>query len=324
MARGVPGTARDLQGNIAPSVTSSGIHPTLYLDAPSLAYRAFFGVPRTITNDAGQPVNAVRGYLDMLATLYATRGRADIVSVFDRDWRPQFRVDAYAGFKKERPDEPPELTWQFGLLKEVLDSLGLVRVESPSLEADDAIATLVAPVMGEERAVVVTGDRDLLCLVRDPHVRLLFTVKGVRELKEFDEAEVENTYGIPPRLYVEFAMMRGDPSDGLPGVPGIGPKTAVKLLKQHGSLDAILQNLDSLPPRQANAFESSRDYLEAMRVVVPPVTDASIERTDPKQPDEEKLSALARTHNLDGPIKRFLEASKNAKGEAEGATSRSS
>jgi 5'-3' exonuclease len=289
-------------------VTPIDARPTLYLDAPSLAYRAFFGVPLTITNDSGQPVNAVRGYLDMLATILTTRGGADLVSVFDRDWRPQFRVDAYPGFKKERPEEPEELTWQFGLLNDVLDALGLVRVESPGLEADDAIATLVAPVADDERAFVVTGDRDLLCLVRDPNVRLLFTVKGVRELKEFDEAEVESTYGIPPKLYIEFAMMRGDPSDGLPGVPGIGPKTAVKLLDRYGSLDEVLEHLVDLPPKQSASFDASRDYLQAMRIVVPPVTDAPIERTTPGPPDEKALSKLARVHNLDGPIKRFLEA----------------
>lgn len=318
MARGVSRTSCDFQGSVPAAVTSSEGEalPVLYLDAPSLAYRAFFGVPRTVTDPEGRPVNAIRGYVDMLATILSTRGPARLVSVFDKDWRPAFRVEAYAGFKKERPEEPPELTWQFGLLTEVLDALGLMRVESPGLEADDAIATLVDGVDGSDRAFVVTGDRDLLCLVRDPHVRLLFTVKGVRELKEFDEAEVERTYGVHPRSYIEFAMMRGDPSDGLPGVPGIGPKTAVKLLSDYGSLEGVTNNLDKLSPRLAAAFESSKDYLEAMRVVVPPVRDAPIESTSEKEPDAGVLERLAREHNLDGPLKRFHQArSEGAGGE---------
>jgi 5'-3' exonuclease len=284
------------------------VRPSLFLDAPSLAYRAFFGVPKSITDDDGHPVNAVRGYIDMLATLTENWRPKSLVSVFDDDWRPRFRVEAFSGFKSERPEEPPELTWQFGMMNKVLDALGMARAISPGLEADDAIATLVQQVNGDDRAYVVTGDRDLLCLVRDPHVRLLFTVKGVRDLKDFDEASVEETYGIPPSRYVEFATLRGDPSDGLPGVPGIGPTRATKLLGEHGSIEGIFDNLDRLPPRQAEAFEGARSYLEAMRTVVPPVTDAPIEATAESAPDEERLAALARAHNLDGPLKRLREA----------------
>jgi DNA polymerase-1 len=197
----------------------------------------------------------------------------------------------------------------------------MVRVISPGLEADDAIATLVQDVSGDDRAFVVTGDRDLLCLVRDPHVHLLFTVKGVRELKEFDESGVEETYGIHPSRYIEFAMLRGDPSDGLPGVAGIGPTRASRLLAKYGSLDEVLAHASELPPAQAAAFESSAEYLKQMRTVVPPVTDAPIEATKSGPTDTERVEELARRHNLDGPIKRFSEA--RAALREEGASQRS-
>ena len=280
---------------------------TMLLDASSLVYRAFFSVPKTITDHQGNPVNAVRGFMDMTARLKTERGPDSVVAVFDADWRPQFRVDAYPGFKAERPDEPPELTAQFELLPEVVDAAGLPRAEAAGYEADDVIATLCARVSGKDRAVVVTGDRDLICLVRDPHVSLLFTVKGVTNLKRFDEAAVEEAYGIPPSLYSEFAMLRGDPSDGLPGVAGVGPKTAVKLLGEYGSIDQILEHTEDLTPRLQKSFEEARGYLAAMRIVVPPVTDLEVESTVPAR-DEDKLLGLAAKRNIEGPARRLMQA----------------
>lgn len=279
----------------------------MLLDASSLVYRAFFSVPKTITDHDGNPVNAVRGFMDMTARLKVEQAPDEVVAVFDADWRPQFRVDAYPGFKAERPEEPEELTRQFELLPEVLDAAGVRRAEAAGYEADDVIATLAARVSGKDRAVVVTGDRDLICLVRDPHVSVLFTIKGVTNLKRFDEASVEEAYGIPPSLYSEFAMLRGDPSDGLPGVPGVGPKTAVKLIQQHGSIAEILEHIDELTPKLRESFESSRGYLEAMKVVVPPVTDLEVETVDPTR-DEERLLTLAAKRNIEGPARRLLQA----------------
>jgi 5'-3' exonuclease len=280
---------------------------TMLLDTSSLVYRAFFSVPKTITDHQGNPVNAVRGFMDMTARLKTEQSPDEIVAVFDNDWRPQFRVDAYPGFKSERPEEPPELTSQFELLPDVLDAAGLKRAEADGYEADDVIAALATKVKGKDRAVVVTGDRDLICLVRDPHVSVLFTLKGVTNLKRFDEAEVEESYGIQASLYSEFAMMRGDPSDGLPGVPGVGPKTAVKLLQQHGSIDTILEHTDEMTPKQRESFEASRDYLAAMRIVVPPVTDLTVEATNPKR-DEAKLLKIAAKRNIEGPARRLMQA----------------
>lgn len=281
---------------------------TMYLDAPSLIYRAFFSVPKTITNKAGQPVNAVRGVMDMISRLQTDHHPDAIVACLDADWRPAFRVEAYEGYKSERAEEPEELTPQFALLGEVLDAAGVQRVASPGFEADDAIATFCHDTDGGNRAVVVTGDRDLICLVRDPHVTMLFTLRGVSELKRFDEATVEAEYGVRPQSYVEFAMLRGDPSDGLPGVKGVGPKTATTLMQKYGSIEGIYAHLDELKPKQRGAFDAARDYLEAMRKVVPPVTDVPVERTDPHPPDEHLMITLGEEHNIEGPMMRLFEA----------------
>ena len=281
---------------------------TFFVDAPSLVYRAFFSLPKTLTDDHGNSINAVRGFTDMVTTLIVQRRPDEVVSVFDAAWRPQFRVDAYPGYKAERPEDPPELPPQFDIIAEVLDAAGMVRAETPGLEADDVIATLVLNVTGDERAVVVTGDRDLICLVRDPHVKLLFPVKGTREMTELDEAAVEGKYGIPPRLYTEFAMLRGDNSDGLPGVPGVGPKTAVTLLNKYGSIDGIYASLGELSDRQRKAFESSFDYLVAMETVVELVDDAEVVATARAEPDEGRLQALGEKHNLGSSVGRLLQA----------------
>lgn len=281
---------------------------TMYLDAPSLIYRAFFSVPKTLTDKQGRPVNAVRGVMDMIATLQTDHHPDEIVACLDADWRPAFRVEAYEGYKSERPDEPEELTPQFDILGEVLDAAGVSRVGSPGFEADDAIATFCHRTDGGNRAVVVTGDRDLICLVRDPHVQLLFTVRGVSELKRFDEAAVEAEYGVRPQQYVEFAMLRGDPSDGLPGVKGVGPKTATTLIQKYGSIEGIYQNLGDLRPKQIEAFEAARDYLEAMRKVVPPVTDVPLEKTESHPPDEHQMITLGERLNIEGPMLRLFEA----------------
>ena len=265
-------------------------------------------MPKTLTDDRGNSINAVRGFMDMVTTLIVQRRPDSVVSVFDADWRPQFRVDAYPGYKAERAEDPPELPPQFDIIAAVLDAAGMVRAETPGLEADDVIATLVAKKDGDERAVVVTGDRDLICLVRDPHVKVLFPVKGTKEMTEFDEAAVEEKYGIPPRLYTEFAMMRGDNSDGLPGVPGVGPKTAVTLLKKYGSLDGIYANLGDLSERQRKAFEGAFDYLVAMETVVELVYDAEVDATEPHEPDEAALKELGEKHNLGSSVGRLLQA----------------
>lgn len=280
---------------------------TLLLDTSSLVYRAFFALPPTISDPAGTPVNAVHGYLDMTASLIRDRAPDLLVHCLDDDWRPAPRVAAYAGYKAERLPDPEALPGQFDVLDEVLDALGMTRSRVVGWEADDVIGTRCAT--GSGSIDVVTGDRDLLQLVRDGDdpVRVLFTVKGVKELAVFDAAAVERKYGVPADRYVDFAILRGDPSDGLPGVKGVGEKTARDLLRRHGSLDGVLAAAGTLTPSLAGRLRDAAGYLEAMRRVVPVRLDAELtdERADR---DDDLVDALAARHGLVGPLRRLREA----------------
>ncbi|HYP23632.1 MAG TPA: 5'-3' exonuclease [Actinomycetota bacterium] len=281
---------------------------TFLLDAPSLVYRAYFALPTTLTDAQGRPVNAVRGFLEMVTRILIDHRPERLVSVFDGNWRPDFRVAAYPGYKAARPEDPPDLPRQFDVLEAVLDAAGISRAVSYELEADDAIATLVERLEPGERAIVVTGDRDLLALVEDPAVRVLFPVRGTKEMTEFDEAAVVAKYKVAPKLYPVFATLRGDASDGLPGVAGIGPKRAADLLERFGSIDGIVAAVDELPPRQASALKEANDYLEAMKTVVTLVRDADVETTPTGDPDEETLRKLGAEHNLGSSTVRLLQA----------------
>lgn len=276
----------------------------LLLDTSSVLYRAFFALPTSITAPDGTPVNAVRGYLDMTTRLVADRGPDDVVHVFDDDWRPAPRVAAFPGYKSARTAEPDELPAQFTLLQTVLTAVGHTQVRAPGWEADDAIGALCVAATGDERLEVVTGDRDLLQLVRDPHVRVLFTVKGVSELAVFDEAAVAQRYGVPAARYVDFAMLRGDPSDGLPGVPGVGPKTAAELVTAYPDLDALLADARAQTPKLAERLAAAGEYLAAMRSVVPVASDVALETRESDR-DDSALDTLGERYNLEGPIGRL-------------------
>jgi 5'-3' exonuclease len=287
----------------------------LLLDTSSLLYRAFFGLPTSIKDPAGRAVNAVHGYLDMTARLYALRSPDVIVHVFDDVFVPAARAAAYPLYKAHRPEDPPELPPQFDLLKDVLDAFGLERARAPEWEADDALAALCASAAPDDEIGIVTGDRDLLQLVRDssPTVRVLFTVKGVTDLAEFDESAVLEKYGVPAARYVDFAILRGDPSDGLPGVPGVGEKTACRLVQTYRSLDALLDEAGSQSKRLAEQLDRSREYVAAMRDVVPVRPDVSVIR-ERGQRDTARLEALAEQRRLGGPIRRLTEALDNQPG----------
>ena len=280
---------------------------TLLLDTSSLTYRAFFAVPASITDDTGQPVNAVRGYLDMTARLITDHHPDVVLHVFDADWRPAGRVAAYPEYKIDRAADPDGLPEQFPLLRKVLAAMGQTCVEAPDWEADDAIAVLCAGIDQPDRVDIVTGDRDLIQLVRDPVVRVLYTLRGVSELRVFDAAEVRARYKVPPERYVDFAILRGDPSDGLPGVPGIGEKTAQRLLDQYGTLDALLDNADAQTPKMAERLRAAREYVTAMRAVVPLRTDVTLERATGSR-DDALADKLAVTHKIEGPVGRLRAA----------------
>lgn len=278
--------------------------PRLLLDSPSLLYRAFFALPASIRDPQGQSVNAVRGYLDMVSNIMRDHRPSQVVHVFDADWRPAFRVAAYAGYKAERRPDPPELPPQLDMLLEVLEATQMPVASAPGYEADDAIGTLATRATAEDPVEIVSGDRDLMQLVRDPAVVMLFIVKGVKDLHRYDEAAVRARFGVPPQLYAEFAILRGDPSDGLPGVSGVGAKTAATLLTKYGSLDALLAARDT-SPKLRESLQLQADYLHAMRTVVPVCADAPVTITEQGSPDHERLAELSQRHALRGSIDRL-------------------
>lgn len=284
--------------------------PCLLLDTSSLVYRAFFALPSSIHDPHGRPVNAVRGYLDMSSRLITDRKPVGMVHVLDADWRPAFRVAAYAGYKSQRREDPPELPRQFHVINAVLDAAGMRVASGPGYEADDVIGTLCASASAEQPVEVVTGDRDLLQLVRDPAVAVLFTLRGVSDLKRFDAAAVEARYGVPPGLYADLAILRGDPSDGLPGIKGVGEKTASQVIAASGGLDALLANPRMAPPRIAAALADPHnlEYIAAMRRVVPIPTDVTYTMTAQRAPVRSRLDELAREHGIEGPVTRLLAA----------------
>lgn len=281
----------------------------LLMDTSSLLYRAFFGLPTSIKAPDGMAVNAVHGYLDMTARLIASRRPDQLIHVYDDVFVPAARAEAYPPYKAHRPEDPPELPPQFDLLRETLEALGETRASSAGWEADDAIAALCASAAPEDEVEIVTGDRDLLQLVRDsgPAVRVLFTIKGVTDLGVFDEAAVLAKYAVPASRYVDFAILRGDPSDGLPGVPGVGEKTAQKLVQSHPDLDAILASAPSQPKRLAQNLTDAREYVLNMLNVAPVRTDVPVELMSGPR-DDARVASLAERRRLGGPIRRLTEA----------------
>jgi 5'-3' exonuclease len=288
----------------------------LLLDVSSLIYRAFFAMPDSVTAPDGQPVNAVHGYLDMVVRLVASRRPDEVVHVFDHDWRPVARTDIYPGYKTKRPPEPEAITRQFLLLRSVLDRTGMLQAETKGWEAEDAIGAFCVEAADADRIEIVSGDRDLIQLVRDPVVKLLFTVRGVSELAEYDEAGVLAKYGLPASRYAEFAILRGDPSDDLPGVRGVGEKTARALVNTYASLDDLLADAAQVHPRSGPLkgkpalrarLLDAREYIEAMRRLVPVNAEAPLSVWAGDR-DDAALGALGEEHGLKGPLQRLVAA----------------
>jgi 5'-3' exonuclease len=280
----------------------------LLIDYSSLLYRAYHSLPDSLA------MRGVYGLLNMLARLIEDQRPLGLAIAVDDDWRPAFRVDALPSYKTHRVAEegaePDPIEEQETLGREVLRALGFCVIGADGFEAEDVIATLAAR---ETRPVaVVSGDRDLFALVRDPDVHVLYPQTGVSKLTIVDETEITRRYGIPGRSYGDFALLRGDPSDGLPGVKGIGEKTAATLVAAHGSLDAILAARD-LAPAVARRLEAGREYLAAARRVVLPVPTvplaAGVVLDLPRMPaDAPTLDRLAAEHGLETPVGRVLEA----------------
>jgi DNA polymerase I len=221
----------------------------MLIDGNSLTYRAFFALPTDMATASGQVTNAVFGFTSMLINLYRDHRPDGIAVAFDRP-EPTFRHEQIPEYKANRTAAPDILRQQLGLVREVVETLAFPIVEAPGFEADDVIATLATQARDRgDDVIVVTGDRDSYQLVEDPHVRVLYNRRGVSDYVLYDEAGIEERTGVPPSLYVPYAALRGDPSDNLPGVPGVGEKTAAKLITAHGGLDGIYAHLDEQTPK---------------------------------------------------------------------------
>lgn len=291
----------------------------MLLDTASLYFRAFYAVPEAITAPDGTPVGALRGLADMIARLVRDHRPARLVACMDADWRPAFRVAALPSYKAHRvapeggEQVPEALQPQIPLIDRMLDAVGIARVGVPGYEADDVIGALASRADGP--VDVVTGDRDLFQLVEDERpIRVLYTGKGIARIEIIDEAAVTRRYGIPPRSYADFALLRGDPSDGLPGVAGIGAKTAATLMTEFGDLETLLAAVDGevIAPRIRTKLAAARDYLAAAPDVVRVAKDLPLPRYDdivPARPsDPEDVAALREHWNCEGPLGRLQEA----------------
>ncbi|MGW1327333.1 5'-3' exonuclease [Streptomyces antibioticus] len=296
----------------------------MLLDTASLYFRAYFGVPDSVRAPDGTPVNAVRGLLDFIDRLVKDHRPDELVACMDADWRPKWRVDLIPSYKAHRvaeeraagPDEeevPDTLSPQVPVIEAVLDALGIARVGVAGYEADDVIGTFTTRARGP--VDIVTGDRDLYQLVDDAReVRVLYPLKGVGTLQLTDESWLREKYGVDGRGYADLALLRGDPSDGLPGVPGIGEKTAAKLLAEFGDLAGILAAVDDpaarLTPSQRKRLDESRPYLAVAPTVVRVAADVplpDVETALPHSPrDGETLEGLARRWGLGGSLQRLL------------------
>jgi 5'-3' exonuclease len=275
----------------------------LLVDGSSLIFRAFFGVPKTMRAPDGRLVNGVRGFLDILARQIFARRPVRVAVASDEDWRPQHRVDLIPSYKAHRVAEPipPELDPQMPLITAVLEALGLDFVGAPKLEAEDVIASWVEQ-LPRRRIEILSGDRDLFALIQDPYVRVLYPEKG--GLAEVDETEVKRRYGVPGRLYADMAVLRGDPSDGLPGLPGVGAKTAAALVTRYGGIEGLLES--------GKLSAADADYVRKALAVVRPGSPVPVPvpagRREKYPDDPARLVALSEELGLDSSLEKLLQA----------------
>lgn len=293
----------------------------MLLDSASLWYRAFYGMPDSLLSPDGTPVNAIRGYLDMSARLISTYRPKRLVACIEGDWRPSWRVELFPDYKANRLDdegseeEPDLLAPQIPVLMDVLDAFGIAVVGVDDYEADDVMASYAQREDGPIR--IVTGDRDMFQLVDDHRdVKIVYLAKGISAHDLVDSAWVANKYGIPGDRYALFAMFRGDASDGLPGVKGIGEKGAAVICNHFASVDEVIQGaMDShvaLTPNLVKKILEGRDYLKIAPTLVQCARDVSLPHVDlelPKKPaDLSSIYALQKQYGLGASIDRMIAA----------------
>ena len=297
----------------------------LYFDTATLYYRAFFAVPESIVAPDGTPSGTVRGFLDMVSAIAKQFPAREVVFAWDDDWRPQWRVDLVPSYKLHRVDEevsdqpdaafeviPDALSPQIGAISYLLDAIGLPRLGQIGHEADDVLGALVAK--STSPCDVVTGDRDLFQLVCDKaDNRVISITKGVKNLEIVDDAYLTNRYGITGAQYADYSMLRGDPSDGLPGVKGIGEKTSAKLINDFGDIAGLLMaakdDQSTLAPAVRRNLLESQNYMKAAGKVVRVKTTAKL----PKQlslpravKDPQALALLTQAWGVEKQVARLL------------------
>jgi len=296
----------------------------MLLDSASLWYRAYYGMPDTMLAPDGTPVNAIRGYLDMTARLITMYSPKRIVACIEGDWRPSWRVELFPNYKANRleedgegEEEPDLLTPQIPILLDLLDEFGIPMVGVDDYEADDVMATFAVREKGPIR--IVTGDRDLFQLVdgkRD--VKVVYLAKGLSQHDLVDKAWVSRKYAIPGDRYALFAMFRGDPSDGLPGVKGIGEKGAALIANHFASVDEALQGAHDmhkeLTPALAKKIIAGADYLKIAPTLVNCARDVALPALDismPKAPaDLSKIYEMKDRYGLGASVDRLILALK--------------
>ncbi|MBF4634738.1 5'-3' exonuclease [Agreia pratensis] len=302
----------------------------LLLDTASLYFRAFYGVPDSIKRSDGTPVNAIRGLLDMIARLTTEFEATHLIACWDDNWRPGWRVDLLPSYKAQRVAEtapngsdieevPDGLAAQIPLIREVLDLAGIAIVGAPDHEADDVIGTYAS--RSDHAVDVVTGDRDLFQLVDDTHdVRVIYTARGMKNLELVTDEVIVSKYRVLPSQYVDYATLRGDASDGLPGVAGVGEKTAATLLAEYGSLenvrDAASDADSALSASVRSKLTAASNYLDVAPTVVRVVRDLDLPtpadagaRLSPVTGDKRaQLESLSKEWNLGGSVTRLLAA----------------
>jgi len=302
----------------------------MLLDTASLYFRAFFGVPDSVTAPDGTPVNAVRGLLDFINRLVGDYHPTHLACCWDNDWRPQWRVDLIPSYKAHRvqyrvessgrhPSNyvevvPDPLEAQIPVIVDVLDAFGIAVVGADGYEADDVIGTLATD--AGMPVDVVTGDRDLFQLIDDEaEVRILYTARGVGKHERVTNGVIREKYGVDAHQYADFAALRGDTSDGLPGVAGVGEKTAATLLGRFGDLEGLVAAAEDpdadLAPGPRRKVKDAEDYLVVAPTVVRVACDIDLGTPDlrlPRTPaDPDALVKLAERWGLDSPIARLVE-----------------
>ena len=300
----------------------------LLLDSASLWYRAFYGLPQSMVSPSGQPVNAIRGYLDSIARMAVTYQPDRIVACLDGDWRPSWRTDLIPEYKANRIEEESDdgslsdaaeeleiLEAQVPVIMEVLDAIGIPLIGIDDYEADDVIATLSVREPGP--TFIVTGDRDLFQLVDDKRkVKVAYIAKGISQHELVDLKWIKNRYEIPGDRYALFATFRGDPSDGLPGARGIGPKGAATIANSFVTIEEVIKAANHSDSKLSASLQKkileSAEYLRKAEIVVNCVDDLRLPKGPFNLPkkvlNSKALEALAKSYGIDSSVKRLLSA----------------